>query len=157
VLFQLLAFGSGDTNAEIASGDTTVKVAELLVPAPGTETTTGIAPNATPLGTVATMLVLLQVVAVAEMPPKVTVLVPCVAPKPVPAIVTDVPIGPDEGVRLVMVGATAGGFTSTRLRLYASAVGAVSLIVTEVLVAGISVGICCTHNVHVWPDTLHSN
>lgn len=117
MLFQLLALGAGDKIGETASGETTVKVAELLVPAPGTLTTTGTAPNATPLGTVATMLVLLQAVAVAEMPPKVTVLVPCVAPNPVPAIVTDVPIGPDAGVRLVMDGATAGGFTSTRLRL----------------------------------------
>ena len=117
MLFQLLAFGSGDISAEIASGDTTVNVEELLVPAPGTETTTGIAPSATPLGTGTTMLVLLQLVGVAETPPKVTVLVPCVVPKPVPAIVTDVLIGPDAGVKLVMVGATAVGRTSTRLRL----------------------------------------
>jgi hypothetical protein len=157
VLFQLFAFGSGDISAEIASGDTTVNVEELLVPAPGTETTTGIALSATPLGTGTTMLVLLQLVGVAEIPPKVTVLVPCVVPKPVPAIVTDVPIGPDEGVRLVMVGATATGLTSTRLRLKASAVGAVSLIVTDVPAAGTSVGTCCTHNVHVWPDTVHSS
>ena len=157
MLFQLLAFGSGDISAETTKGDTTVKVAELLVPAPGTETTTGTAPSATPLGTVATMLVSLQVVAVAEIPPNVTVLVPCVAPKPVPAIVTAVPIGPDAGVKLAIVGATAGGFTSTRLRLYASAVGAVSLIVTDVPVAGTSVGTCCTHKVHVWPDTVHSS
>ena len=117
MLFQPLAFGAGDIIGETASGETTVKVAELLVPAPGTETTTGIAPSATPLGTGATMLVLLQLVGVAEIPPKVTVLVPCVVPNPVPAIVTEVPIGPDAGVRLAMVGATAGGFTSTRLRL----------------------------------------
>jgi hypothetical protein len=116
-LFQLLAFGAGDISAETAKGDTTVKVAELLVPAPGTDTTTGIAPSATPLGTGATILVLLQLVGVAEIPPKVTVLVPWVVPKPVPAIVTDVPIGPDAGVKLVIAGATAGDFTSTRLRL----------------------------------------
>ena len=152
-----MAFGAGDRIGEIASGETTVKVAELLVPEPGTETTTGIAPSATPLGTGATILVLLQLVGVAEMPPKVTVLVPCAVPKFVPAIVTDVLIGPDVGVRLVIVGATATGLTSTRLRLYASAVGAVSLIVTDVPAAGISVGTCCTHNVHVWPVTLHSN
>lgn len=117
VLFQLFAFGAGDITGETANGETTVKVAELLVPAPGTETTTGIAPSATLLGTGATILVLLQLVGVAEIPPKVTVLVPCVAPNPVPAIVTDVPTGPDAGVRLVMVGATAADFTSTRLRL----------------------------------------
>jgi len=98
VLFQLFAFGAGEITGETVSGETTVKVAELLVPAPGTETTTGIAPRATPLGTGTTMLVLLQLVGVAEIPPKVTVLVPCVVPNPVPAIVTDVPIGPDAGV-----------------------------------------------------------
>ena len=103
------------------------------------------------------MLVLFQLVGVAEIPPKVTVLVPCVAPKLVPVIVTDVPIGPDAGVKLAIVGATAVGLTSTRLRLYASAVGAVSLTVTDVPAAAISVGTCCTHNVHVWPDTVHSN
>ena len=117
MLFQPLAFGSGDISAESASGDTTVNVEELLVPAPGTETTTGIAPSATPLGTGTTMLVLLQLVGVAEIPPKVTVLVPCVFPKPVPATVTDVPIGPDAGVRLVIAGATAACLISTRLRL----------------------------------------
>jgi hypothetical protein len=116
-LFQLLAFGAGDIIGETASGDTTVKVAELLVPAPGTETTTGIAPSATPLGTGATILVVLQLVGVAEIPPKVTVLVPCAVPKFVPAIVTDVPFGPEAGVRLVMVGATAPDLTSTRLKL----------------------------------------
>jgi hypothetical protein len=117
VLFQLLGFGAGDRIGETASGETTVKVAELLVPEPGTETTTGIAPSATPLGTGATILVLLQLVGVAKIPPKVTVLVPCAVPKFVPAIVTDVLIGPDVGVRLVIVGATATGLTSTRLRL----------------------------------------
>lgn len=157
MLFQPLAFGAGDMIGETASGETTVKVVELLVPAPGTETTTGTAPSATPLGTGATILVLLQLVGVADIPPKVTVLVPCVVPNPVPAIVTDVPIGPDAGVRLVTVGATAGDFTSTRLRLYASAVGAVSLIVTDVPVAGTRVGTCCTHNVHVWPVTPQSS
>lgn len=136
-----------------ARGATTVNVAELLVPAPGTVTTTGTAPRATPLGTVATILVLLHV-AVAGMPPKVTVLVPWVAPKPVPAIVTEVPIGPDDGVRLVTAGATTvtTGRTSTRLKLKASAVGAVSLMVTAVPLAGISVGTCCTHKAQVWVE-----
>ena len=157
VLFQLFAFGAGEMTGETTSGETTVKVAELLVPEPGTETTTGMAPRATPLGTGTTMLVLLQLVGVAEIPPKVTVLVLCVVPNPVPAIVTDVPIGPEAGVRLLIVGATATGLTSTRLKLYASAVGAVSLIVTDVPTAGTRVGTCCTHKVHVWPVTLHNN
>ncbi|PYU04641.1 MAG: hypothetical protein DMG33_13385 [Acidobacteria bacterium] len=67
-------------------------------------------PLVAPLGTGATMLVLLQLVGVAVVPLKLTVLVPCVAPKFVPAIVTAVPTGPEVGERLVMLGAgTAAG------------------------------------------------
>ena len=46
-----------------------------------------------------------SVVGVAVVPLNVTVLVPCVAPKFVPVIVTDVPTGPLVGDRLVMLGA----------------------------------------------------
>jgi hypothetical protein len=53
------------------------------------------------------MLVLLQVVAVAVVPLKVTVLLPCVAPKFVPAIVTGVPTVPEVGLRVLIVGAEA--------------------------------------------------
>jgi len=42
---------------------------------------------------------------VAAIPLNVTVLVPCVAPKLTPAIATDVPTGPETGLRLVMLGA----------------------------------------------------
>jgi len=62
-------------------------------------------PVLAPLGTGTAMLVGLQLVGVALAPPKVTVLVPCVAPKFAPLIVTDVPIGPDDGFKLVMLGA----------------------------------------------------
>jgi hypothetical protein len=55
-------------------------------------------PVVAPLGTCATMLVLLQLVGVAVVPLKVTVLLPCVAPKYDPVIVTDVPTGPEEGL-----------------------------------------------------------
>jgi hypothetical protein len=82
--------------------DVTVKVTPLLA-APPTVTTTG--PVAAPAGTGATMLVALQLVGVAAVPLKVTVLVPCVAPKLKPLIVTDVPIGPEVGERLLMAGA----------------------------------------------------
>ena len=51
------------------------------------------------------MLVALQNVGVAAVPLKVTVLVSCVAPKFTPAIVTGVPMGPETGFRLVMLGA----------------------------------------------------
>jgi hypothetical protein len=79
-----------------------VKITPLLA-TPPTVTTTG--PVLAPAGTGTTMLVALQLVGVAAVPLKVTVLVPCVAPKLEPLIVTDVPIGPDVGERLVMVGA----------------------------------------------------
>ena len=51
------------------------------------------------------MLVADQLVGVAAVPLNLTVLVPCVAPKLVPAIVTAVPTGPLVGDRLVSVGA----------------------------------------------------
>jgi len=54
------------------------------------------------------MLVSLQPVGVAGAPLNVTVLVPCVAPKFVPVIVTEVPTGPVVGDTLVMLG---GGTT----------------------------------------------
>jgi hypothetical protein len=41
------------------------------------------------------MLVALQLVGVPAVPLNVTVLVPCVVPKFVPVIVTEVPTGPD--------------------------------------------------------------
>jgi len=59
-----------------------------------------------PVGTVATILVVVQLVVVAVVPLNVTVLVPCVAPKPEPVIVTDDPTAPDVGDRLDTVGLT---------------------------------------------------
>src|SRR5215470_18562478 len=56
-------------------------------------------------GTGTVRLVADQIVGAATMPLNVTVLVPCVAPKFVPAIVTTVPTGPLAGARLVRVGA----------------------------------------------------
>jgi hypothetical protein len=50
-----------------------------------------------------------QEVGVAEVPLKVTVLEPLVAPKFAPAIVTEVPTGPLVGERLVRVGVTVNG------------------------------------------------
>ena len=61
-------------------------------------------PVVAPLGTGTTMLVALQLVGVAAVPLNVTVLVPCDAPKFVPVIVTEVPTGPEVGLRLVMLG-----------------------------------------------------
>jgi hypothetical protein len=61
-------------------------------------------PVAAPFGTEAAMLVAFQLVGVAAVPLNVTVLVPCVAPKLVPVMVTEVPAGPEVGFRLVIVG-----------------------------------------------------
>ena len=50
------------------------------------------------------MLVALQLDAVAAVPLNFTVLLPCVAPKFEPAIVTDAPTAPDVGAKLLMLG-----------------------------------------------------
>src|SRR6187399_2867639 len=88
----------------MAVGAETVKPTPLL-DEPLTITTT--LPVVAPAGTGTTILVADQVVGVAGVPLKVTVLVPCVAPKFAPVIVTAVPTLPDVGDRLVMVGAAA--------------------------------------------------
>ena len=60
------------------------------------------------VGTVATICVLLQLVMeVAAVPLKLRVLLPCAEPKPVPPIVTDVPVAPALGERLVTTGTGA--------------------------------------------------
>jgi hypothetical protein len=69
----------------IFGAETTVKLFPLLA-VPETVTTTF--PVVAPLGTLATMLVAVQLVAVAVVPLNFTVLLPCVEPKLVPAIVT---------------------------------------------------------------------
>src|SRR5947208_16731947 len=73
-----------------------------LLASPLTVTTT--LPVLAPLGTVATMDVALQLVAVALVPLNVTVLVPCVEPKFVPVIVTDVPNAPEVGDSPLLLG-----------------------------------------------------
>src|SRR5258708_8077856 len=83
----------------------TVKFTPLLAAPPTVTTTLPVAP---PAGTRTTMLVALQLVRVAAIPLNFTVLVPCVAPRFAPAIVTDAPMTPDVGFKL---GATQG--TST--------------------------------------------
>lgn len=61
------------------------------------------------LGAGTVMLVALQLVGAAVVPLNVTVLVPCVPPKFVPVIVTEVPTGPEVGFKLEMVGVTVKG------------------------------------------------
>jgi hypothetical protein len=82
----------------------TVKVAPLL-DTPLSVTTT--LPVVAPLGTGTTTLVALQLVGVPVVPLKVTVLDPCVEPKFVPVIVTEVATGPEVGDRLVTLGPEA--------------------------------------------------
>ena len=82
----------------------TVNPAPLL-PTPETVTTTG--PVVAPLGTVDTTLVALQLDGVVIVPLNVTLLVPCVAPKFTPVIVTEVPTAPNVGAKPVILGAAA--------------------------------------------------
>jgi hypothetical protein len=82
-------------------GCVTVNAMPLLeVPA----TVTMTFPVAAPLGTGTTMFVALQVVGVPIVPANRRVLVPCVAPKFAPVTLTTAPIGPDVGLKLVMLG-----------------------------------------------------
>jgi hypothetical protein len=82
---------------------TTVKLDPLLF----TPVFTTTFPVVAAVGTVAVMLVALQLVAVAAFPLNLTVLVPCVAPKLAPVIVTAAPTAPVVGDRLVMTGVTS--------------------------------------------------
>src|SRR5260370_20577973 len=86
----------------IGFGVVTVKSAPLLeTPAPVTPEL----PVVAAVGTGTTILVSLQLVGVAGIPLNPTVLVPCVAPKFNPVMVTEVPAGPIFGLRPVRTGA----------------------------------------------------
>jgi hypothetical protein len=94
----------------LGGGGVTAKFIPLLATPP---TVTMTFPVAAPAGTAATMLVAVQLVAVAVVPLKATVLVPCVAPKFAPLIVTDVPTAPDVGFKVVMLG--GGGVVTVKV------------------------------------------
>src|SRR5947209_20206785 len=81
----------------------TVKLTPLLA-FPPTVTTT--VPLVAPFGTGAAILVLLQLVGVAVVPLNLTVLVPCVGPKFSPLMVTEMPIAPEVGDKLLIMGKT---------------------------------------------------
>jgi len=83
---------------------TTVKLTPLLALF---ETVTTTFPVVAPDGTVATILLALQLVAVAVAPLNLTVLVPWVEPKFDPVIVTKAPTAPEVGDKLVMLGGAA--------------------------------------------------
>lgn len=89
----------------------TVKLTPLLA-VPLTVTTT--LPVVAPLGTGATIFVLLQLVGVAVVPLNLIVLVPCFDPKPDPLMVTDAPTAPDVGERELMLGPAANEATGSR-------------------------------------------
>jgi hypothetical protein len=93
---------------------TTVNATPLLA-IPETVTTTF--PVVAPFGTGTTILVPLQLVGVAATPLNVTVLVPCVPPKFVPVMVTELLTEPDVIDRLVMLGV---GATVNRIPLLAT-------------------------------------
>jgi hypothetical protein len=85
------------------TGDTITVYGNALLARPPTVTTT--LPVVAPAGTGTTMLLADHDVGVAAVPLKVTVLVPLLAPKLLPLMVTAVAIGPLVGERLVSVGA----------------------------------------------------
>src|SRR5258708_38577940 len=85
----------------LGGGTVTVK-GTPLVATPPTVTTT--LPEVAFVGTGTVMLVALQFVGAATVPLKVTEPEPCVPPKFVPEIVTEVPTTPDVGLRPVMPG-----------------------------------------------------
>src|SRR5271157_2561656 len=89
----------------LGAGAVTVKFTPLLATPP---TVTMTLPVVAPLGTGTVILVPLQLVGVPEVPLNVTVLVPCVAPKFVPVIVTEVPTVPDVGLSVDMASADLG-------------------------------------------------
>jgi hypothetical protein len=88
----------GDTLVMVGG---TVNATPLLATPPAVTITF---PVVAPAGTVATIDVALQLVIVVAVPLNVAVLVPCVEPKFIPVIVTDAPVTPDVGDRLVMLG-----------------------------------------------------
>src|SRR6202034_1323823 len=93
---------AGDRLVMLGVGSTVNDIALLATPLAFTTTL----PVVAPVGTVATIDVALQLaIVVTVVPLNVTVPVPWVAPKFAPVIVTDAPIAPVVGERLVMLGA----------------------------------------------------
>ncbi len=130
----------GDRLVMLGAGIVTVKLTPLLA-WPPTVTTTF--PVVAPVGTGATILVALQLVGVAAVPLKLTVLVPCVAPKFVPMIVTVVPGGPDAGDSLVIIGT---GFPIVPAGLNAAIAAIQSLAGDNVHVAAIRPAESCSRS-----------
>jgi hypothetical protein len=92
------------TDVNVGAGRVTVNNGPFHATPPTVTTTL---PVVAALGTVATMFVAVQLAAVAVVALNVTVLVPCVAPKFAPAMVTGVPTAPEAGDKFVMLGSLA--------------------------------------------------
>ena len=90
----------GDKLVMLGLGRTVKLIPLLSTPLAWTTTL----PVLAPVGTGTTIDVALQLVGVAAVPLNLTVLVPWVAPKLVPVMVTDAPTAPEVGDRLVMLG-----------------------------------------------------
>jgi hypothetical protein len=96
---------AGLRDVSVGAGGLTVNGNGLLATNPTVTTTL---PVVAPLGTFTVMLLSPQVAAVpAAMPLNVTVLLPCIAPKLVPPIVTAVPATPEAGDKIVMLRSSA--------------------------------------------------
>jgi len=98
-------------------------------------TVTNTRPVVAPLGAGTTMPVLPQLDGIAGTPLNVTVLLPWVAPKPEPEMVTEVPAAPDVGFRLVIPGPTV------KLKLLLGNPATVTMTGPEVTLAGTGVSI----------------
>ena len=96
--------------AMLGAGTVTVKITPLLATPPAVTTTLPVVP---PAGTGTTILAALQLVGTAAIPLNFTVLVPCVPPKFAPEMVTEAPINPEAGFKLVILGPGAVLFTLT--------------------------------------------
>jgi hypothetical protein len=91
-----------------------------LLAVPPTVTITSIKPGRSVLGTGATILESDHEVGVVAIPPMVTVLLPCVVPKPEPLIVTDEPTGltgPADGEILAIAGAATANEQDSKLKI----------------------------------------
>jgi hypothetical protein len=113
LIVTAVATGPLDGERLVSVGEAVTVYVSALLAAPPTVTTTF--PVVAPAGTGTTMLLADQVVGVAAVPLKVTVLVPLVAPKLLPLIVTAVATGPLDGERLVSVGGTVTVYVSALL------------------------------------------
>jgi hypothetical protein len=114
----------GTKSRSVGSGDGVTTKSTALVPVPSPSVTvTG--PVAAPAGTVAVICVLLSTLKdVADVPLKATPFATLESAKPVPVIVTDVPVGPVRGRKTTTTGARARAAGATTISAPATPVRA---------------------------------